>query len=45
MRFLPDILVLQKDLVRKFQNMTDLSFKTIGEFLDSHKEGTGHIRE
>ncbi|ROL47362.1 E3 ubiquitin-protein ligase rnf213-alpha [Anabarilius grahami] len=38
-RFLPDILVLQRDLVKKFLNMTDLNFKTIGEFLDSHKEG------
>ncbi|XP_059403390.1 E3 ubiquitin-protein ligase rnf213-alpha-like [Carassius carassius] len=39
-RFLPDILVLQMDLVKKFQNMTDLTFKTIGEFLDSHKEAS-----
>ncbi|KAK9962831.1 hypothetical protein ABG768_008181 [Culter alburnus] len=39
-RFLPDILVLQRDLVKKFQNMTDLNFKTIGEFLDSHKEAS-----
>uniref|UniRef100_A0A8C1YEU9 RING-type E3 ubiquitin transferase n=1 Tax=Cyprinus carpio TaxID=7962 RepID=A0A8C1YEU9_CYPCA len=38
-RFLPDILVLQRDLVKKFQNMTDLPFKTIEEFLDSHKQG------
>ncbi|RXN17930.1 E3 ubiquitin-protein ligase RNF213-alpha-like protein [Labeo rohita] len=38
-RFLPDILVLQMDLVKKFQNMTDPTFKTIGGFLDSHKEG------
>ncbi|XP_050960325.1 E3 ubiquitin-protein ligase rnf213-alpha-like, partial [Labeo rohita] len=37
-RFLPDILVLQMDLVKKFQNMTDPTFKTIGGFLDSQKE-------
>ncbi|XP_042587954.1 E3 ubiquitin-protein ligase rnf213-alpha-like isoform X2 [Cyprinus carpio] len=39
-RFLPDILVLQRDLVKKFQNMTDLPFKTIEEFLDSHKQAS-----
>ncbi|XP_016117489.1 E3 ubiquitin-protein ligase rnf213-alpha-like, partial [Sinocyclocheilus grahami] len=39
-RFLPDILVLQRDLIKKFQNMTDLTFKTIEEFLDSHKEAS-----
>ncbi|XP_016115585.1 E3 ubiquitin-protein ligase rnf213-alpha-like, partial [Sinocyclocheilus grahami] len=39
-KFLPDILVLQKDLVKKFQNVTDLTSKTIGEFLDSHKEAS-----
>ncbi|KAF4115229.1 hypothetical protein G5714_002718 [Onychostoma macrolepis] len=39
-KFLPDILVLQKDLVKKFLNVADLTFKTIGEFLDSHKEAS-----
>ncbi|XP_043084874.1 E3 ubiquitin-protein ligase rnf213-alpha-like isoform X2 [Puntigrus tetrazona] len=39
-KFLPDILVLQKDLVKKFQNVTELTFKTIGDFLDSHKEAS-----
>ncbi|XP_026120794.1 E3 ubiquitin-protein ligase rnf213-alpha-like [Carassius auratus] len=39
-KFLPDILVLQKDLVKKFQNVTDLTFKTIGDFLDNHKEAS-----
>lgn len=43
-RFLPDILVLQRDLVKKFQNVTDLTYSTIGEFLHSQKAGTGHIR-
>ncbi|XP_048046866.1 E3 ubiquitin-protein ligase rnf213-alpha isoform X2 [Megalobrama amblycephala] len=36
-RFLPDILVLQRDLVKKFQNVTDLTYSTIGEFLHSQK--------
>ncbi|KAK0137548.1 E3 ubiquitin-protein ligase rnf213-alpha [Merluccius polli] len=36
-KFLPDILTLQKDLVKKFQNITDLPFKTIADFLDSQK--------
>lgn len=36
-RFLPDILVLQRDLVKKFQNITDLTYKTIREFLQDQK--------
>lgn len=44
MRFLPDILVLQRDLVKKFQNMADLNYSTIGEFLHCQKAGTGRIR-
>ncbi|XP_016095221.1 E3 ubiquitin-protein ligase rnf213-alpha-like isoform X1 [Sinocyclocheilus grahami] len=36
-RFLPDILVLQRDLVKKFQNMTELNYNTIGEFLQNQK--------
>lgn len=37
---LPDILTLQRDLVKKFQNISDLSFGTIAEFLNSQKAGT-----
>lgn len=40
MRFLPDILVLQRDLVKKFQNTTELNYNTIGEFLQNQKAGT-----
>ncbi|XP_026134867.1 E3 ubiquitin-protein ligase rnf213-alpha-like isoform X3 [Carassius auratus] len=40
-RFLPDILVLQKDLVKRFQNVTDLSYSTIGEFL--HSQNTASL--
>ncbi|XP_043106269.1 E3 ubiquitin-protein ligase rnf213-alpha-like isoform X2 [Puntigrus tetrazona] len=36
-RFLPDILVLLRDLVKKFQNMTELNYNTIGEFLQNQK--------
>uniref|UniRef100_UPI003AABD3E1 E3 ubiquitin-protein ligase rnf213-alpha n=1 Tax=Centroberyx gerrardi TaxID=166262 RepID=UPI003AABD3E1 len=36
-KFLPDILTLQRDLVKKFQNITDLTFGTIAEFLHSQK--------
>ncbi|CAJ1075083.1 E3 ubiquitin-protein ligase rnf213-alpha [Xyrichtys novacula] len=36
-RCLPDILALQRDLVKRFQNVTDLSFSTIREFLHSQK--------
>ncbi|XP_051570261.1 E3 ubiquitin-protein ligase rnf213-alpha isoform X1 [Myxocyprinus asiaticus] len=36
-RFLPDILALQRDLVKKFQNVTDFTYNTIAEFLQSQK--------
>ncbi|XP_062293931.1 E3 ubiquitin-protein ligase rnf213-alpha isoform X2 [Scomber scombrus] len=36
-RHLPDILTLQRDLVKKFQNVTELTFGTITEFLHSQK--------
>uniref|UniRef100_A0A665VK89 Uncharacterized protein n=1 Tax=Echeneis naucrates TaxID=173247 RepID=A0A665VK89_ECHNA len=32
-KHLPDILTLQRDLVKKFQNATELTYKTIDEFL------------
>ncbi|XP_018410445.1 PREDICTED: E3 ubiquitin-protein ligase RNF213-like [Nanorana parkeri] len=38
-KFLPDMLKLQKDLVKKFQNYKDINFKTIGDFLQSIKSG------
>ncbi|XP_073477176.1 E3 ubiquitin-protein ligase RNF213 isoform X2 [Aquarana catesbeiana] len=34
-KFLPNILKLQKDLVKKFQNYRDLSYTTIEEFIKS----------
>uniref|UniRef100_A0A3B5M1E9 RING-type E3 ubiquitin transferase n=1 Tax=Xiphophorus couchianus TaxID=32473 RepID=A0A3B5M1E9_9TELE len=34
---LPDILTLQKNLVKKFQNITELTYETINEFLHSQK--------
>ncbi|XP_045076975.1 E3 ubiquitin-protein ligase rnf213-alpha-like isoform X2 [Coregonus clupeaformis] len=36
-KFLPDILALQRDLVKMFQNVTDLNCGTIAEFLHSQK--------
>lgn len=40
MKFLPDILALQRDLVKRFQNVTDLTCRTIADFLHSQKAGT-----
>ncbi|XP_020560953.1 E3 ubiquitin-protein ligase RNF213 isoform X3 [Oryzias latipes] len=39
-KHLPDILTLQKDLVKKFQNTSELAFDTIGEFLETQKAGS-----
>ncbi|XP_037649475.1 E3 ubiquitin-protein ligase rnf213-alpha isoform X2 [Sebastes umbrosus] len=36
-KHLPDILMLQRDLVKRFQNITELTCGTIGEFLLSQK--------
>ncbi|KAE8283229.1 E3 ubiquitin-protein ligase rnf213-alpha [Larimichthys crocea] len=36
-KHLPDILTLQRDLVKKFQNITELNHSTIDEFLHSQK--------
>ncbi|KAF3846326.1 hypothetical protein F7725_003404 [Dissostichus mawsoni] len=38
-KHLPDILTLQRDLVKKFQNITELTCGTITEFLHSQKAG------
>ncbi|XP_038133385.1 E3 ubiquitin-protein ligase rnf213-alpha isoform X1 [Cyprinodon tularosa] len=37
---LPDILTLQKDLVKNFQNVSELTYETIGEFLQTQKAAT-----
>ncbi|CAK6972178.1 E3 ubiquitin-protein ligase rnf213-alpha-like isoform X5 [Scomber scombrus] len=37
-KFLPDILILQKRLVRKFQNASDQIVGSIGEFIEKQKE-------
>uniref|UniRef100_A0A3Q3AP92 RING-type E3 ubiquitin transferase n=1 Tax=Kryptolebias marmoratus TaxID=37003 RepID=A0A3Q3AP92_KRYMA len=42
-KHLPDILTLQKDLVKKFQNITELTYDTIADFLQSHKGGIASI--
>lgn len=39
MKHLPDILTLQKDLVKKFQNITEMTCDTIAGFLQSQKSG------
>ncbi|XP_023265809.1 E3 ubiquitin-protein ligase RNF213 [Seriola lalandi dorsalis] len=36
-KHLPDILTLQRDLVKKFQNITELTYSTMAEFLDNQK--------
>ncbi|XP_041853322.1 E3 ubiquitin-protein ligase rnf213-alpha isoform X2 [Melanotaenia boesemani] len=36
-KFLPDILTLQRDLVKKFHNITELTSDTIAEFINSQK--------
>ncbi|XP_022072402.1 E3 ubiquitin-protein ligase rnf213-alpha [Acanthochromis polyacanthus] len=36
-KHLPDILTLQRDLVKKFQNIAELTYGTIAEFLRSQK--------
>ncbi|XP_070836494.1 E3 ubiquitin-protein ligase rnf213-alpha [Chaetodon trifascialis] len=36
-KHLPDILTLQRDLVKRFQNVTELTCSTINEFLHSQK--------
>lgn len=41
MKFLPDIVALQRDLVKRFQNRTELTYGTIGEFIQNQREGTG----
>uniref|UniRef100_A0AAQ5Y0G2 RING-type E3 ubiquitin transferase n=1 Tax=Amphiprion ocellaris TaxID=80972 RepID=A0AAQ5Y0G2_AMPOC len=38
-KHLPDILTLQRDLVKKFQNIAELTYGTIAEFLRSQKAG------
>ncbi|XP_067087748.1 E3 ubiquitin-protein ligase rnf213-alpha-like [Osmerus mordax] len=39
-RFLPDLLGLQRDLVKRLQNISDLPCNTIGEFLNNQKAAT-----
>ncbi|XP_034046727.1 E3 ubiquitin-protein ligase rnf213-alpha [Thalassophryne amazonica] len=36
-KYLPDILTLQRDLVKKFQNITELTCNTMAEFLQSQE--------
>ncbi|XP_038597897.1 E3 ubiquitin-protein ligase RNF213 [Tachyglossus aculeatus] len=36
-KFLPEILALQRDLVKRFQNASDVDFHTIRVFLNSHR--------
>lgn len=39
-KFLPDILALQRDLVKKFQNVLELQSGTIAQFLQNLKAGS-----
>ncbi|XP_035510465.1 E3 ubiquitin-protein ligase rnf213-alpha [Morone saxatilis] len=42
-KHLPDILTLQRDLVKKFQNVTELTCGTIAEFLRSQKAASLNV--
>lgn len=44
MRHLPDILALHRNLVKRFQNVSELT-GTIEEFLNTQNAGTGTIWE
>nr|XP_056704626.1 E3 ubiquitin-protein ligase RNF213 [Euleptes europaea] len=45
-QWLPEILALQKDLVRRFQNAVELEYRTIADFLNSlHSEVTRRTME
>ena len=39
MRFLPEILALQRDLVKWFQNASEAQYPSIGDFIESHSSG------
>ncbi|KAL2100664.1 hypothetical protein ACEWY4_002425 [Coilia grayii] len=43
-RFLPDILMLQRDLVKKFQNSPDLTVGSIAEFLQGQRAAAWYRR-
>lgn len=38
-KFLPDILALQKSLVKRFQNVPEVVYQTIRDFISSHTSG------
>lgn len=40
-RYLPEILALQRDLVKRFQNVSETEYQSIRSFIGSHHEGTG----
>lgn len=39
MRFLPEILALQRDLVKWFQNASEAQYLSISDFIASHRSG------
>lgn len=39
-KHLPKILMLQRELVKKFQNIMDMTCSTICEFINNQKAGT-----
>ncbi|XP_070250935.1 E3 ubiquitin-protein ligase RNF213 isoform X3 [Myotis yumanensis] len=42
-KFLPEILALQRDLVKRFQNVPEAEFQSIRGFIDSH--GSGGLKQ
>lgn len=39
MKFLPEILALQKNLVKRFQNVSEVEYSCIRSFISSHSSG------
>uniref|UniRef100_A0A8D2LRN9 RING-type E3 ubiquitin transferase n=1 Tax=Varanus komodoensis TaxID=61221 RepID=A0A8D2LRN9_VARKO len=42
-KFLPEILALQKDLVKRFQNISEVEYRTIEDFLNNLPSGMKHL--
>ena len=42
---LPEILALQRDLVKQFQNVSEADYQSIRAFISSHHEGTSPLQE
>lgn len=43
LKCLPEILALQRDLVKRFQNVSEADYQSIRAFINSHQEGTAPL--